>query len=302
MQPHKMATKPAMGARRSHIVALLLVPWLALSCTEKKDPTASAPGKGESETAQASKQPAPAETELVVFAAASLRDAFEAMGEKFRQEHRGVQVTFNFAGSQELRTQIEHGAPADVFAAANQEHIESLAAQNLAQPAVEFAENQLVVVVPKGAKAVSRFEDLPAAERIVIGVPEVPVGKYTREVLAKASAKWPEFESKVMARVVSQELNVRQVLAKVALGEADAAIVYRTDAASAPDKVDAIPIPPELNVTARYPIAVLTKAPHPELAAKWVAYVRSPAGQEILTRFGFTAPGAAVPGSAGTQP
>lgn len=229
--------------------------------------------------------------ELVVFAAASLRNAFEALGEEFGRAHAGVEVTFNFAGSQELRTQIEHGAPADVFASADLQHIETLAREGLVQPAVRFARNRLVVIVPEGATAVQRLQDLPQAQRIVIGAPDVPIGRYTRQMLARAAAAWPGFEEQVMARVASQELNVRQILAKISLGEGDAAIVYRTDAATAPDKVDAIPIPAEIDVVAEYPITVLTRARHPELARAWVEHVQSPAGQAVLARAGFEPPG-----------
>jgi molybdate transport system substrate-binding protein len=122
----------------------------------------------------------------------------------------------------------------------------------------------------------------------VIGGPEVPVGRYTREMLARATARWPGFEQQVMARVVSQELNVRQVLAKVALGEADAGIVYRTDAIAAGDEVTVVDIPAAVNVVAEYPIAVATGARDPALAAAFAAFVTSPAGQDILRRHGFS--------------
>lgn len=228
--------------------------------------------------------------ELVVFGAASLRDAFEALGTGFRRAHEGARVTFHFAGSQQLRTQIEHGAIADVLASANTEHMDALGRQGLVQPAEIFARNQLVVVVPRGSARGKTFQDLPSAERIVIGAAAVPVGRYTRQVLAKASARWPGFAQQVMARAVSQELSVRQVLAKVALGEADAGIVYRTDAAVAAGKVDVIAIPGDLNVVAAYPIAVLARAPHPALAAAWLAYLRSAEGQQVLARAGFVSP------------
>lgn len=235
------------------------------------------------------------ERELVVFAAASLRDAFEALGAAFRSKHQGVDVIFNFAGSQQLRTQIEHGAVADVLASANQVHMDAVRAQGLAGEAAIFARNELVVVVPRGVGTLRRFEDLPSAQRVVIGASEVPVGRYTRQVLERAAARWPGFAEQVMARVVSQELNVRQVLAKVALGEGDAGIVYRTDAAAMPSRVDVIAIPDELNVVASYPIAALTRAPHPTLAAAWIDFVRAPEGQAMLARAGFVS--GSVPGS-----
>jgi molybdate transport system substrate-binding protein len=267
------------------------------ACSERK-PEEREPGQQPATAVQPEARPAPGEQALVVFAAASLRNAFEELGEEFRRAHPGVELTFNFAGSQELRTQIEHGAPADVFASADLQHMDSLAGQGLAPPGVRFARNRLVVIVPEGATSVQRLEDLPAARRIVIGGPDVPIGRYTRQMLARATAKWPGFEEKVMAHVASQELNVRQILAKIGLGEGDAGIVYRTDATTAPDKVDVIAIPEEIDVTAEYPIAVLARAPHPALAQAWVEHVQSPAGQAVLARAGFEPP--ARPGSEAT--
>jgi molybdate transport system substrate-binding protein len=266
-----------------------------------------APGSAGSEPAARASAPAePAPQKLTIFAAASLREAFEAMAGDFRRAHAGVEITFNFAGSQELRTQIEHGAPADVFASADRKHMDALFAAGRVRPAALFARNHLVVVVPRAATAVNSLQDLPRAQRIVIGGPEVPVGRYTREMLARATARWPGFEQQVMARVVSQELNVRQVLAKVALGEADAGIVYRTDAAMFADSIGVIAVPADLDVVAEYPIAALASAP--EIAQAWIDHVRSPAGRQVLARFGFDPPattgqaGDAAGDAAGDQP
>lgn len=270
--------------RRRALLLLLSLPCLLPACSDRRDPSGQQPASATT-AAPASAPAQPSPQKLTIFAAASLRDAFESMAEDFRRAHAGVEITFNFAGSQELRMQIEHGAPADVFASADRKHMDALVAQGLARPAALFARNHLVVVVPRGAATVKNLQDLPRATRIVIGGPEVPVGRYTRDMLARATARWPGFEQQVMAHVVSQELNVRQVLAKVALGEADAGIVYRTDAATSPDKVDVIAIPEDLDVVAEYPIAELARAPR--AAQAWVAHVRSPAGQQALARFGF---------------
>jgi molybdate transport system substrate-binding protein len=286
---------PDASRQRSRRALLLVLPCLLSSCAERRETSSQEPGGQEPPSATPAAEPsapaAPAPQTLTIFAASSLRDAFEALAEDFRRTHAGVEITFNFAGSQELRAQIEHGAPAGVFASADRKHMDALIAQGLAQPAVPFARNHLVVVVPRGAATVKNLQDLPRARRIVIGGPEVPVGRLAREMLARATARWPGFEQQVMARVVSQELNVRQVLAKVALGEADAGIVYRTDAATSPDKVDAIAVPEDLDVVAEYPIAALAGAP--EVAQAWIAHVRSPAGQQVLARFGFEPPGPA---------
>jgi molybdate transport system substrate-binding protein len=240
----------------------------------------------------------PKETALIVFAAASLRDAFTAMGEDFKKEHAGLGLTFNFAGTQELRTQLEQGAAVDVFASADQKHMgELLAAKRVTAPTT-FARNEPVVVVAKEQAAKLRsFSDLPRAKRIVIGVPDVPIGRYTIQILDNASQRLDShFRTKVEAAVVSRELNVKQVLAKVTLGEADAGIVYRTDAMTAKDQVAVVPIPVDLNVSAEYPIAVVANAPHPVLASEWVKFVLSSAGQDALKGAGFLATaGAATP-------
>ena len=229
--------------------------------------------------------------ELDVYAASSLREAFVELGRRFEAQHPGTKVLFNLAGSQELRTQIENGAPADVFASADPKHMQALVAARLAADPKIFARNEPVLVVPKGNPAgIAGLSDLPRAKRIVVGVPEVPIGAYTLRILDAAAKRYGgDFRRRVEAKVVSGELNVRQVLAKVGLGEADAAIVYRTDAATAKDKVEAIAIPADVNVVAEYPIAALSRARQAALAKEFVDLVLSNAGRETLSRFGFRA-------------
>ena len=226
---------------------------------------------------------------LTVFAAASLRDAFGSLGATFEREHPGAKVQFNFAGSQELRTQIENGAPADVFASADERHMTAARKAGVVDAPKTFATNAPVIVVPADNPAkVASLEDLASVKRLVIGTREVPIGAYTLQILEKAkSAYGADFPARVQARVVSHELNVRQVLTKVSLGEADAGIVYRTDARRAGNKVRVIEIPPELNVVAEYPIATVTRAPNAELARAWVALVTGPTGQSALKDAGF---------------
>jgi molybdate transport system substrate-binding protein len=226
-----------------------------------------------------------------VFAAASLREAFTALGADFELAHAGVKPTFNFAGTQELRTQLEQGAAADVFASADQRHmLELVAAGRVIAPAT-FARNEPVVVVAREQlEKLRTFSDLPKAQRIVIGAPEVPIGRYTVEILEHAAKLGDGFREKVEANVVSRELNVKQVLAKVTLGEADAGIVYRTDAKATKEPIGIIVIPPELNVIAEYPIAAVAAAPHPKLARAWIELVRGPAGRAALTAAGFMPP------------
>lgn len=237
---------------------------------------------------------------LVVFAAASLRDVFTSMAADFERRNPGVAITFNFAGTQELRTQLEDGAAADVFASADERHMaELLRGARVSRPVV-FARNEPVLVVSR--EAVSRIEslaDLPKATRVVVGTPEVPIGRYTLQILDRAAATLgADFRARVESKIVSRELNVRQVLAKVSLGEAEAGITYRTDALSRgaiEARVRVVSIPAEVNVVADYPIAVVSAAAHPELGRAWVDFVLSPEGQRALVAAGFTPAGEPAP-------
>lgn len=231
----------------------------------------------------------PVPGEVVVFEAASLREAFARLAARFEEEHPGTRVTIDAAGSQTLRAQIEQGAAADVFASADERQMNALVGEGLVATPASFACNEPVVVVRSDlAGTVKTFADLPRAERIVVGAPEVPIGAYTAEVWQKAARKLgADFAARVQAKIVSRETNVRQVLAKVVLGEADAGVVYRSDARAAQGKVAVVVIPPELNVTASYPIALLASAPHAALGRAFVALVRSPAGQAALREAGF---------------
>lgn len=237
----------------------------------------------------------PEESQLVVFAAASLRDVFAALGETFELAHPGVDLTFNFAGTQELRAQLEHGAAADVLAAADLKSVRELAAADRVVAPVVFARNEPVLVVAtEAATTIRAFADLSAASRIVVGSPEVPIGRYTAQILDRAAAsRGADFRAHVDANIVSREPNVRQVLAKVTLGEAQVGIVYRTDARAARGAARVVEIPPELNVIAEYPIAVVRGAAHPRLAQAWVALVTSAEGRRALQDAGFLAPSGA---------
>lgn len=234
-------------------------------------------------------RPAAPAAELIVFQAASLKDVFARLAERFQRDNAGVQVVANAAGSQELRTQLEHGATADVFASADRKHMDALVAEGLVGPPALFACNEPVLIARRDLlPAVRTFAELPRAARIVVGAPEVPIGAYTLHILTKAAARWgTDFRERVEARVVSRELNVRQVLAKVTLGEADAGIVYRSDALAARDRVTVVAIPAEMNVVAEYPIAALKAAPHAKRAQRWIELVRSPAGVRALQEAGF---------------
>ena len=268
---------------------LALASSLFASACEKKE---SGPAPAASAAVAASASTPAKDEELVVFAAASLRESFTTLGDEFEKTRPNVTTQFNFAGSQELRTQIEHGASVDVFASADTKQMFELEKAKKVESPTVFVRNEPVMIVAKEqATTLETFADLPAAKRIVIGVPDVPIGRYTLQILDKASKSLgSDFRSRVEARVASRELNVRQVLSKVSLGEADAAVVYETDAAAAGDKVAVVPIPPELNVIAEYPIAVLVGTPHPELARAWVSFVGSEQGRQVFTKAGFVVP------------
>ena len=228
---------------------------------------------------------------LTVFAAASLTDAFEEMGQSFETSHPGVTIRFNFAGSQSLRTQIEQGALADVFASANSKEMDALAAGgfvNKDTPQI-FLTNQLVIILPAANPAgLEKLEDLAnPGIKLVLAGEDVPVGKYARQALEQMNGQFgSDFKDKVLSNVVSNEDNVKQVVVKVQLGEADAGIVYISDVVAAPD-LKSIEIPDGLNVIAEYPIAALSQSPVQDLAADFIAYVLSPEGQAVLQKWGF---------------
>lgn len=220
-----------------------------------------------------------------------MTEAFQDIGSLYRERNPGDELEFNFAGSQILRTQIEEGAPADVFAAADHVHMDALKGKGLVEPDVVFARNRLVVVTPAENPEVQRLVDLSRpGMRLVIADGNVPVGRYTTQVLGKMNRSGlygDDFQKRFLANVVSQETNVRAVLAKVSLGEVDGGVVYATDARTAAEKVRVLEIPERLNVIAEYPVAVVTRSAAKEGAARFVALVRSESGQALLVKRGF---------------
>jgi molybdate transport system substrate-binding protein len=234
-----------------------------------------------------------AETALTVFAAASLTDAFAEIGSEFELENFGVSVAFNFAGSNQLAAQIGEGAPADVFASANAAQMDAAVESGRIDPdtARIFVTNRLVVVYPADNSAgIVGLQDLARPETlIVLAAEEVPVGRYSLEFLDKAMADpsfGPTFKDDVLANVVSYEENVRSVLNKVALGEADAGIVYTSDLFNV-EGVSQLEIPDALNVLAEYPISSLNDSSNGDLAAAFAEFVLSEKGQSILGVYGF---------------
>lgn len=223
-----------------------------------------------------------------VYAASSLTDAYRELEVRFEAAFPDADVRLTFAGSQVLRLQIEHGAKADVVATANREHIEALQAQGLVGRVDALASTELVIITPPDDPSdVETWTDLARATRLVIGTDHVPVGRYTRTMLDRATARLgPRFAASVAGAVASRESNVRLVRAKVELGEADAAIVYRTDA-QASDRVRIVPIPAEVNVAVEVLHGRVSTGPAPVLAEAWLSYLASSAGGEVLTRHGF---------------
>jgi len=218
---------------------------------------------------------------VTVFAAASLTGAFKTIGKEFEAAHPGTKVEFNFAGSSTLVRQITEGAPADVFASADEENMEKVRAL-VASPQI-FAGNRLAIIVGKGnPKKVANVADLGKPGLTVsLAAPVVPIGRYAREVFAKAGVAVPESSS---------EVDVRAVATRVAMGEADAGIVYTTDVAAGGEKVEGVAIPDALNVRAKYPIATVKASKNEKGALAFVRYVLSPEGKKILVAAGFLAP------------
>ena len=231
---------------------------------------------------------------LTVFAAASLTNAFEEIATAFEAEYPGVDVVFNFGGSSTLATQLAEGAPADVFASANTAQMNvARDAGRIAGPVRTFAKNRLVIIVPADNPAsVQSLHDLAEPGLLlVVAAPDVPVRDYTDTMLERLAADpdyGEEYRQAVIANIVSEESDVRHVAAKVALGEADAGVVYRSDVT--PDiaaDVRTVPIPDAYNTIATYPIAITEDTAQPELAQAFVDVVLSDAGQDTLVRWGF---------------
>jgi molybdate transport system substrate-binding protein len=226
---------------------------------------------------------------LTIFAAASLTDAYTVLGKVMEQRNLGLHVIFNFAGSQQLATQIEQGAKADVFASADQRWMDYVRERGLvAGTPREFVRNLLVVIVPQANPGrINQLQDLSRpGVKLVIEAEAVPAGRYSREVLAKldrAPGFPANYSQQVLRNVVSEEDNVKAVVTKVQLAEADAGIVYRSDVTSAvAGKVKVIDIPSRYNVVASYPIAVVTGAPNPDAGRQFIELVLSPIGQRVL--------------------
>jgi molybdate transport system substrate-binding protein len=251
---------------RTRLAALAAVAALALAGCGGGDDSGGRSGAGPGE--------------IKVFAAASLTAAFTRIGERYRSANGGAEVTFNFAGSQALATQIRQAAPADVFASADIPNLDKV--RDLVDTPRNFAGNQLQIVVEQGnPKGVAGLDDLASPDlKVVLAAEEVPAGRYAKQVLDQAG---------IEVTPVSWEDNVKAVVTKVSLGEADAGIVYVTDV-TAGGRVEGVDIPKDQNVLATYPIATVKASKAPERARAFMDLVLSAEGQQVLEEYGFRPP------------
>ncbi len=254
----------------------LLVPALIVATACSSDSSSSAATSASSSAAG---------TELTVFAASSLTGAFTQMGTDFEAANPGVHVTFNFGSSTDLAAQIASEGTADVFASASGTAMDAAAADPGVEDRADFATNQLVIITPSDDPAnIGSVDDLANdGVQVVLAAEGVPVGDYAREMLDNAG-----ISKDVLANVVSNEPDDAAVVAKVSSGEADAGIVYTSDITTA--DVGSVAVPADINVTATYPIAVVTGAPQSDLATSFVTYVTGAPGQATLASFGFGPP------------
>ncbi|GFP76022.1 molybdate ABC transporter substrate-binding protein [Clostridium fungisolvens] len=229
---------------------------------------------------------------IMVFAAASLTESFNDIGKKF-EEDKKIGVIFNFAGSQALAQSINQGSPADIFASANTNYMDELKESNKVDDFKFFAENKIVICVSKTSKiSVSNFKDLSKNDlKLIIGDKTVPVGSYFYKVLEEQKQKNlidAHTYDAIKSNIKSNELNVKDVLAKVVLGEADAGVVYKTDINKAnKDKVYLVETSEFNNIKVQYPIAKLKASKNKEEAEEFITYITEGKGKDILKKHGF---------------
>jgi molybdate transport system substrate-binding protein len=260
-------------------VAALSAAALVAGCSSSQTETAPT-----TTTGSASAAPAAIIGDVTVFAAASLKATFTELGEQFKKDNPGTNVTFSFAGSSDLVTQLTQGAPADVFASADEPNMKKATDAGLvAGDPVNFATNTLTIVTPPGnPKGIASFADLAKpGTTVVVCAPQVPCG---------SAAKKVEDATGTVLKPVSEESAVTDVLGKITSGQADAGLVYVTDAAGAGDKVTSVPFPESSDAVNTYPIAVLKDSKNAAAAQKFVDLVSGPEGQKVLAAAGFAAP------------
>ena len=272
--------------RRRTLLAVVfaLVALLAAACSSSSSSTAAAPSSTPAAAGSASAAGKVTGT-VVVFAATSLKDAFDKVGAQFEAANPGVTVKFNYNGSSSLATSITQGAPADVFASAATKNMKTVTDASLASSSPKiFARNTGEIMVEKGnPKHITSVSQLAnPAIKVVVCAPEVPCGAVATAIFKNAG---------VTVKPVSQETNVGGVVTKVTLGEADAGIVYVTDVKANEGKAAGVTIPANQNDVTEYPIAELKDAPNTAGGAAFMSYVLGPQGQAVLASFGFQPPG-----------
>lgn len=227
---------------------------------------------------------------LTVLAAASLSEVLPDLETAYAQVHSGVDVQVSLAGSQVLATQVRYGISADVFASANAHHVEELIAEGLLEEGRVFASNELVLALSETWEGSPDLKSLTEVGSLVLGTPESPVGRYTERFLDTAGSVYGgDWLAAVRSRVVSRESNVRLAVAKVLLGEADAAVVYTTDCLGQ-KALRCVSLPEDLAPRVFYYQARLVHGPESDQALAWMDFVESEAGVEVLQRFGFGGP------------
>jgi molybdate transport system substrate-binding protein len=229
---------------------------------------------------------------LTVLAASSLIDAFGELANRFEKQNPGVKVRQSFESSSTLLAQIQQGAPADVFASAAEEEMNAAVKDGLVEGEPEvFVKNREIVMVPKDNPAnIRRFQDVAKPDvKLVLAGKDVPAADYAMRILGKANREYgTDFEKDVLSNVVSRESDVRASVNRVVVGDADATFGYASDyTPDIRDEVKVVPIPPDLNIVATYPIAALDGAKSPGLAKKWVELVTSEQGQRVLQKWNF---------------
>jgi molybdate transport system substrate-binding protein len=281
---------PAGGNRRVLARLLLVLTFLGAFCSYlSQDPTQSL--SFAVHIAQAEEQPS-VTGELIVFAAASLTEPFTEIGKRLEQRNSGLKIVFNFGGSQTLRTQLEQGAYADIFASADAVQMDLARKGDIVQGETPFfVKNRLVVIVPKENQGnVREFRDLAKPGlKLDLANANVPAGRYSRQAFSKASVDYgANFEQEVLRNLVSEEENVKQIVTKVQLGEVDAGVVYVSDVTlKVRTEVLTIPIPAAYNQIAAYPIALTKEVKNPDAAKVFISFLFSTDGQAILQTHGF---------------
>ena len=241
-------------------------------------------GTGSSGAASTSSSASPSLSgAITVFAAASLKDSFTTLGQQFAAAHPGVKVTFSFAASSALATQITSGAPADVFASASTKNMDQVVAAGAASSPKVFVKNAMGIAVPPANPGKVTGVDSLASPSVTSALcqPQVPCGATAAKVFTNA---------RITAKPVTLEPDVKAVLSKVQLGEVDAGVVYVTDVLAAGDKVKGVQIPADVNASTSYPIAALTRSANAEAASAFADYVLSPDGASVLAAAGFQKP------------